>query len=297
MRSNDQEQLDVVVIGAGISGIDAGVHLNKFNSKLSYVILERRENLGGTWDLFKYPGIRSDSDMFTFGFQFKPWGSSKPIAPGADILEYVNETAREFGVLENIRFNTNVSSADWTSSDNRWHITTDDGKRISCRFLFSCSGYFDYDTPYRPEFPGEESFPGPIVHPQFWGAEEDKLYPGKRVAIIGSGATAVTMLPNLAIGGAQHVTMVQRTPTYIVAAPEKETVAQLVQPWLPGFISHPLLRWYKALSQQLLFQFMQRYPKMGKDFLINEARKQLVNTGTMTEEELVKHFTPPYNPW
>ena len=286
---------DAIVIGAGISGIDAGVHFKQHNPGLTFAILERRQGLGGTWDLFKYPGIRSDSDMFTFGFSFKPWPSPKPIAPGADILAYVKETADEFGVTDHILFGTHVTRADWTTSSGRWHLATEDGRRFTCGFLFSCGGYYDYDTPHQPEFPGRERFAGHVVHPQHWGPADDAAYPGKRVAIIGSGATAITLLPNMVAGGAAHVTMVQRTPTYIFGQPERDLVAAGVQAVLPASVAHPILRWRAALWQQIIFNVMQRFPKQGKKALLAQARKEIGDA--MTPEEFKKAFTPPYNPW
>ena len=214
-----EEHFDCLIIGAGISGLDAAYHVQTYCHWATYAILERRSNLGGTWDFFNYPGIRSDSDMYTFGFSWKIWKSAKPIAPAEDILEYLKEAAEEQNIMKNIKFNTDITTAAWKSENNRWHLTTTSGKKYSCNVLFGCSGYYSYETPFEPTFPGQEKFPGPIVHPQKWTKEHDKKIVGAKVAIIGSGATAVTILPNIT-DTASHVTLVQRTPTYIAGKPE-----------------------------------------------------------------------------
>jgi monooxygenase len=208
------EHLDVLIVGAGISGISAGWHLQDRCPSKSYAILERRDDLGGTWDLFRYPGIRSDSDMFTLGFRFKPWESAKSIADGASIKAYIREAAAENGIDRHIRYRHRVLAAEWSDADKHWIVTVDnDGRQeeITCSFLFACSGYYNYDEGYSPEFEGAEDFQGTIVHPQHW--PEDLDYAGKRVVVIGSGATAVTLIPALVDSGAGHVTMLQRSPT------------------------------------------------------------------------------------
>ena len=192
---DEEKHTDCIIIGAGISGLDAAYHLQEHCKWAEYVILERRTNLGGTWDFFKYPGIRSDSDMYTFGFSWKIWKSAKPIAPAKEIMIYLKEAAEEQGIINRIKFNTNVDWASFSSSDNRWHLVTSEGLKYSCNMLFSCTGHFSYEEPHEPKFLGQENFLGPIVHPQKWKPEHDKMVAGKRVAMIGSGATAVTILP------------------------------------------------------------------------------------------------------
>ena len=227
------------------------------NSWASYQILERRSNLGGTWDFFKYPGIRSDSDMFTFGFSWKIWRSAEPIATGEAILDYLREAAEEQGLMEKIRFNTDIDSASWSSVDNKWHLVTKSGAKFSCDVLFGCTGYYSYENPYEPKFPGQERFPGPIVHPQKWTEEHDKTIVGKKVAMIGSGATAVTILPNIA-DSASHVTMVQRTPTYIAAKPKIDPIANFLTTWLPIGLATWLNRWIQVLLGALFYQYCTR---------------------------------------
>lgn len=288
------EHVDCIIIGAGISGIDAAYHLKSRCPSHSYLILERRGNIGGTWDLFRYPGIRSDSDMFTFGFSFKPWPSAKGIAPGEDIMKYLQDTVEEFDILPHIRFNTHVVEAVWTTSAACWTLQTQDGKTYTCSFLVSCGGYYMYDEPYQPKFAGQDRFQGRIVHPQLWGREDDQSYQGKHVAIIGSGATAITLLPNLA-KGAKHVTMVQRTPTYMVAAPPQDPVANTLSKILPASTTHSMVKWKNVLLGKAAFSWMRAYPGAAKKFLIDGVWKEV--QGCMSRKEFEKHFTPPYNPW
>eukprot|EP00090_Calanus_glacialis_P002362 TRINITY_DN11755_c0_g1_i1.p1 TRINITY_DN11755_c0_g1~~TRINITY_DN11755_c0_g1_i1.p1 ORF type:complete len:497 (-),score=148.91 TRINITY_DN11755_c0_g1_i1:98-1588(-) len=290
----DENHYDCLIIGAGISGLDAAYHLQEHCQWASYAILERRANLGGTWDFFKYPGIRSDSDMYTFGFSWKLWKSAKPIAPAEDILAYLKEAAEEQGIMKNINFNTDISNAAWESADNMWHLTTASGKKYSCNVLFGCSGYYSYETPFEPTFPGQENFPGTIVHPQKWTAEHDELVVGAKVALIGSGATAVTILPNIS-DSASHVTLIQRTPTYIAGKPETDPFAQFCNTWLPQSIAVKINRWKAVLLGALFYQFCVRYPERAKKLVKAGMYKEVQSV--MSEEEFDKHFSPPYNPW
>ena len=291
------EHFDVLIIGAGLSGIDAGWHLNKFAPKKSYVILENRERIGGTWDLFRYPGIRSDSDMLTMGYRFKPWTHQSTISPGHAIREYVTETAKEAGVDRHIRFRHNVTSAAWDSSAARWTIQArkrdDSGKEVpvtyTANFLFSCAGYYRYSAGYTPEFAGRDRFRGTVIHPQVW--PEGFNYDGKRVVIIGSGATAVTLLPNMAKTAA-HVTMLQRSPTYYVSRPEKDWLANTLRTFLPASWAYALPRWRNIVLQRFFFNKSRTDPKGVKQFLINGVKALLPK-----DFDVEKHFTPTYNPW
>ena len=298
-------RFDVVIIGAGISGLDAAIHLSRYNKELTFQVLERRAAVGGTWDLFKYPGIRSDSDMYTFGFGFKPWGAAKPIAPGGDIKNYLAEAADEYGVTGKIRFNTEVASADWVSADEAWHLTTADGSRLDCRFLFSCTGYYSHDTPHRPAFPNEAAFKGRIIHPQEWRPEVDNpACDGKRVAVIGSGATAITLVPSLVepppesgpgAPRASHVTMVQRSPTYIFAQGEIDYLAVALAKVLPPRAASFFVRWKQIAFFVGNYFINQNFPYCSKLFFRAMARRHIGDA--MTAEEVKKHFSPPYNPW
>lgn len=287
------EFVDVVIVGAGISGISAAWHLQDRCPDKSYVILERRDNLGGTWDLFKYPGIRSDSDMFTLGFRFRPWTSDKAIADGADILSYLKETVAESGIDKHIRYGQNVTSADWSDADNRWTVRVDrDGEQveISARYLMACSGYYNYDEPFSPEFPGTEDFTGTIIHPQRW--PEDLDYQGKRVIVIGSGATAITLIPALVNSGSGHVTMLQRSPSYIATLPGVDAVAMQARKFLPAQPAYVVSRW-KAISQNMIqYQVARRFPDMFKKALRTMAERRLP-----AGYDIDKHFTPSYQPW
>ncbi len=237
------EHLDVVIVGAGLSGIGAAYRLQTECRGKTYAVLEARDALGGTWDLFRYPGIRSDSDMFTLGYPFKPWREAKSIADGPSILRYITETATEHGIDRHIRYRTRVIAADWDSGTARWTLTLEqrdaaggtETRTLTCGFLYACAGYYDYEQPYAPEFPGISSFAGAVVHPQFW--PEDLDYRGKRVVVIGSGATAVTLVPAMA-QQAQLVTMLQRTPTWISAVPGRDKVADKVRELLPPRLAH-----------------------------------------------------------
>jgi monooxygenase len=287
------EFVDVVIVGAGISGISAAWHLQDRCPGKSYVVLERRQNLGGTWDLFTYPGIRSDSDMFTLGFRFKPWTSEKAIADGSDILAYLKETVAESGIDKHIRYGQNVVAADWSDADNRWTIRVDrDGEEveISARYLMACSGYYNYDEPFAPEFAGSDDFGGTIIHPQHWPAELD--YAGKRIVVIGSGATAVTLIPALAEGGAGHVTMLQRSPTYIATLPQVDAFAMRAHQYLPAAPAYTLSRWKAILQNMTQYQLARRFPNLFK-----KALRTMVERRLPDGYDIETHFTPKYQPW
>lgn len=290
----EEKHLDCLIIGAGISGLDAAYHLQEYSNWASYAILERRANLGGTWDFFKYPGLRSDSDMYTFGFSWKVWKSAKPIAPAEDILAYLKDAAEEQGIMKNIKFNTDIESATWVSADNKWHLTTTKGEKYSCNVLFGCTGYYSYENPHEPKFPGQDSFSGKVVHPQKWTPELDDFIVGKKVAIIGSGATAVTILPNIA-NSTSHVTMVQRTPTYIAAKPEVDPWVKFFNDWFPQNVAVKINRWRVVVLGSLFYQYCVRYPNHAKKLIRSGMYKEVQSV--MDKEEFDKHFTPPYNPW
>jgi len=274
------KQVDVLIVGAGISGVDAACRLQKRCPGKSFAILEARSRIGGTWDLFRYPGVRSDSDMYTLGFPFRPWRSDQAIVEGGDIRQYIEETAREFGIFDKIRFNARVTAASWSSDDQRWQVETSDGL-FTCRFLYLASGYYDYAAGYRPEWPGEADFKGRVVHPQFW--PEDLDFAGKQIAVIGSGATAVTLVPAMAEKAAK-VTMVQRSPSYVVAAPARDSMAT----WLPS----ALVRWKHILLTIFLFGRARKRPQRVADWIRDKAREALP-AGYPVERD----FTPRYAPW
>ncbi|MGB3485559.1 MAG: NAD(P)/FAD-dependent oxidoreductase [Mycobacterium sp.] len=287
------EFVDVVIVGAGISGISAAWHLQQRSPGKKYMILEARADLGGTWDLFKYPGIRSDSDMFTLGFRFKPWTSARSIADGPSILAYLKEAAHENGIDKHMRFGHKVLAADWSDADNRWNLTVEtDGeqKTIACGFLLACSGYYNYDQGYTPDFPGAEDFTGTIVHPQHW--PEDLDYAGKKIVVIGSGATAVTLIPALAQSGAGHVTMLQRTPTYVGALPQIDPVAEKANKYLPPKIAHIINRWKAIIFSTTQYQLSQRFPNYMRKTLLTMAQRRLP-----AGYDVEKHFGPDYKPW
>ena len=287
------DHFDVLIVGAGLSGIGAAVHLQRDCPGRSFAILERRGAIGGTWDLFRYPGIRSDSDMFTLGYRFKPWTAAKAIADGPSILSYVRETAAENGVERHIRFDHKVAAAEWSSADARWTVTStrSDGSTatLTCAFLFMCSGYYSYDEGHRPDFAGEADFAGRIVHPQFWPADLD--YAGKRVVVIGSGATAVTLVPEMAKTAA-HVTMLQRSPTYVVSRPGSDKVADQLRKWLPAKLAYALIR-IKNIGWGMLFYSQSRKnPAKVRDMLVGGVAAELG-----PDYDVATHFTPRYNPW
>jgi monooxygenase len=288
------EHFDVVIVGAGISGIGAACHLSGRLPEVTVAIFEGRERIGGTWDLFRYPGIRSDSDMYTLGFSFAPWEQQEAIADGPAILEYLERTAEHHDVLRHVRFGHRVERASWSSADARWTVEvthTASGQRVTvtCGFLYMCSGYYDYERGHAPRFPGQECFGGRIVHPQFWTPDVD--YAQKRVVVIGSGATAVTLVPELAKQAA-HVTMLQRSPTYILSRPRKDQLAMLLRRVLPRQVAYDVTRWKNVVLALLLFQLSRRAPKRMKKLLVEQVRRQLP-----PGFDVEKHFTPTYDPW
>lgn len=287
------DHIDVVIVGAGISGISAAWHIQQRCPSKRYVIFERRDNLGGTWDLFTYPGIRSDSDMFTLGFRFKPWTSNKSIADGPAITNYLHEAVREYHIDRNIRYGHRVVRASWNSHENVWHITVqhdDVEHHITCSFLFVCSGYYNYDEGYSPEFTGMKDFTGTIVHPQSW--PDDLDYIDKKIIIIGSGATAVTLVPALVHSGAHHVTMVQRSPTYIGVLPEVDPFTVRMNSLLPAKVAYVVNRWRNILFQSTQYWISRRFPKFMRQQLITMVRRRLPEG-----YDVDRHFTPRYNVW
>jgi monooxygenase len=287
------EHLDVVIVGAGISGISGAWHLQDRCPAKSYAILESRADLGGTWDLFKYPGIRSDSDMYTLGFRFKPWTSQHAIADGPSIMAYLKETVAEFGIDKHIRYQHKVVAADWSDDENKWFLRIDRGgeeTEITCSFLFACSGYYSYDEGYSPEFLGSNDFQGTIVHPQHW--PEDLAYQGKKIVVIGSGATAVTLIPALANSGAGHVTMLQRSPTYILALPDIDPFAVKTMRMLPPKLAYVLNRWKSILLQSVQYRISRRFPNFMRKQLMKMAKRRLPEG-----YDVDKHFGPNYKPW
>jgi monooxygenase len=290
----DLENFDVLIVGAGISGLGAAAHLRMNCPGKSYAILEQRADLGGTWDLFRYPGIRSDSDMHTLGYRFKPWLHEKTIADGPAIWDYLHETAEEYGVRPNIRFRHRVISAEWDSGSARWTVTArheDSGheKRMTGNFLFMCAGYYDYDKGYRPQFPAEESFGGQIIHPQHWPENLD--YAGKKVVVIGSGATAVTIVPVMAQTAAS-VVMLQRTPTWMVSRPARDPFANTIRKFLPEKVAYAITRFKNINWQRIVYNRARKAPAKVGETLLAMARKELP-----ASIDIQKHLTPPYGPW
>jgi monooxygenase len=288
------EHLDVLIVGAGLSGICAGYHLQDKCPGKSYAILEARDAISGTWDLFRYPGIRSDSDMYTLGFRFRPWPDAKTIADGPAIRDYVRDTARVHGIDERIRFHHRVTAAQWSSDDARWTVTaeradTGETVELTCGFLFFCSGYYRYDEGYTPAFVGIDRFTGKVVHPQHW--PKDVNYAGKRVVVIGSGATAVTLVPAMAETAA-HVTMLQRSPSYVVSLPGTDPIAALLRRVLPHRLAYAIVRWKNVLLTMLHFQLSRRRPRLIKA-LIRKGVERALPEGY----DVDPHFRPHYNPW
>ncbi len=291
-QRNMAEHFDVVVVGAGISGIGQGYHLQTSCPDRSYVILEGRAAMGGTWDLFRYPGIRSDSDMHTLGFSFHPWTAAKAIADGPSIRAYVEETARTYGIDRHIRYGIKVSSASWSTPDARWTVETtgpDGPTAFTCNFLCMCAGYYNYDRAHAPDFVGTEDFAGRIVHPQFW--PEDLDYTGKNVVVIGSGATAVTLVPEMAKEAAR-VTMLQRSPTYVVSRPAEDAVANWLRAKLPRKLAYGVTRWKNVLFGMFFYRMTQKKPERTKERLLGMVREHLG-----PDYDIATHFTPRYNPW
>jgi len=288
---------DVLIVGAGISGIGMAVHLQMNCPDRSFGLAERRANLGGTWDLFRYPGIRSDSDMHTLGFVFEPWKHEKSIADGPSILEYLNRIVDERGIRDKIRFNAKVTGADWDSAAARWTVTMEDDRgavtTTTARWLYLGSGYYDYDEPFDAQFAGREDFKGQIIHPQFWPKDLD--YSGKKVVVIGSGATAVTIVPSMTEKGdgkgAAHVTMLQRTPTWYFIRPAKDGFANFLRKFLPEELAYKITRFKNVRLQDIAFQRARTKPEKVKEFLTKKLKESL---GDRYDAEA---FTPPYNPW
>lgn len=292
----DKEMMpyDVVIVGAGLSGIGSAYWLQQKCPDKRYIILEARQTMGGTWDLFRYPGIRSDSDMFTFGYAFKPWKDPKSIAEGESIREYLVETARENNIDKKVRFGHKVIGAVWSSEKAYWTLEVslaegEEKREIRTRFLYMCSGYYNYQEAYRPTFAGEEDYKGKIVIPQFWPEELD--YTGKKVIVVGSGATAVTLVPTMA-GTAAEVSMLQRSPSYILPLPDKDSLYLGLKKWLPNRMAYKLTRWKNLLLSMLIYQLSRQFPQRAKQLMMKMATQRLG-----PDYEVEKHFNPNYNPW
>ncbi len=289
-----QNNFDVIVIGAGISGISAGYHLQKHAPNKEFIILEGREAIGGTWDLFRYPGIRSDSDMYTLGFHFEPWTNPKAIADGPSIMDYLHKTAEKYDLKSKMRFGRKVTAIRWSSDKACWSLdvqTMETGKTeiYNCNFLYLCTGYYNYDQGYRPDFKNEQAFGGTIVHPQHW--PEDLDYTGKRVVVIGSGATAVTLIPSMA-DATEKITMLQRTPTYIVGMPAISKTSTILHKFFPDMWAYKLNRMMRVLLTRFMFWYCRKFPERAKKMLRKGVEENLG-----TDFDIDTHFTPPYNPW
>jgi monooxygenase len=286
------EHVDVLIIGAGLSGIGAAAHLTRARPRTSYVVLEAREVSGGTWDLFRYPGVRSDSDMYTMGYRFRPWRHEEALGSGERILEYLRETAREYDVERHIRYSHRVVRTSWDTDEARWTVEAEhDGKTVTVTagLVWSCRGYYDYERGHQPEFAGEADFAGAIVHPQHWPAELD--WAGKEVVVIGSGATAVTVVPEMARRAA-HVTMLQRSPSYVLSLPQRDPFAARVRRWLPAGLAHRVVRWKSILVQAVFYRVSRRRPELVKR-LVRKQNARLLPEGY----DVDTHFTPRYDPW
>jgi monooxygenase len=288
------EHVDVLIVGAGLSGIGAACHLQERCPGKTFAILEARDDMGGTWDLFRYPGVRSDSDMFTLGYCFRPWNDAKAIADGPSILRYIHDTAREHGVGDRIHFRHKVRRAEWSSAEARWTVEAervDTGETVtfSCGFLFTCTGYYRYDQGYTPEFAGIEHFGGQIIHPQHW--PEDLDYAGKRVVVVGSGATAVTLVPAMT-DKAAHVTMVQRSPTYVVTLPGNDGLAEALRDRVSPKLAYALVRWKNVLLMMGSYKLSRRAPKLMRNLIRKGAANRLPEGYAIDT-----HFNPRYNPW
>lgn len=287
------DYVDVAIIGAGLSGIGAAVHLGKHCPDKSYALFEGRERMGGTWDLFRYPGIRSDSDMYTLGYKFKPWTNPKAIADGPSILEYIRDTAREYGVEDRVRYQHQVQGADWSSLDGLWTLTlkrgdTDETVQVRSRFIICAAGYYNYEQGHEPYFEGREDFKGRVIHPQHW--PEDLDYSGKRVVVIGSGATAVTLVPAMT-DKAAHVTMLQRSPSYVAAVPEKDVISNRLRRVLPDTTVYHMARARNVLLAMGIYNASKKWPDRMRRFLLSGVEKRVGDKVDM------KHFSPDYNPW
>ncbi|HEU4879459.1 MAG TPA: NAD(P)/FAD-dependent oxidoreductase [Gemmatimonadaceae bacterium] len=287
------EHIDVLIVGAGLSGIGGAYWLQTKCPTKTYAIFEGREASGGTWDLFRYPGVRSDSDMYTLGYSFRPWRDAKAIADGPSILNYIRDTARDYGIEKQIRYNHRVRRASWSTKNSEWTVEAEVGPEksiitLTCSFIYLCTGYYDYEKGYTPEFPGVEKFSGTLVHPQKW--PEDLDYTGKSVVVIGSGATAVTLVPAMA-ERAKHVTMLQRSPTYVVNLPAQDKIANSLRRHLPIKTAYALTRWKNVFLQMFFYTLARAKPEYFKSMVLKGVRHQL------GREYDVKHFTPTYNPW
>ena len=294
LEETETTHFDVLVVGAGLSGVGAAHHLQTECPWATYAIFEARDTIGGTWDLFRYPGIRSDSDMHTLGYSFRPWGGERSIADGDSILQYIKDTATESGVDTHVRFNHRVIAADWSTLESRWHITakrtdTNEILHLTAGFIFACSGYYRYDHGYLPHFEGIGDYAGTLVHPQSWPESLD--FAGRRIVVIGSGATAVTLVPALAQSAA-HVTMLQRSPTYMASLPVKSPVVAMLRRLLPPRQAGTAAKWFHALVTQAFYQVSRRYPKVVRRMLLNGLARQLP-----PGYDIATHFTPQYDPW
>ena len=288
------EHVNVLIVGGGLSGIGAGVHIQTGTPDKTFAILEARDAIGGTWDLFRYPGIRSDSDMYTLGFKFKPWTHAKAIADGHDILQYIQDTAAEHHLHDKIRLGHRVKRTTWSPSLSRWTVEIERGPErervvMTCDFLFLCAGYYNYEAGFTPQFPGIDRFKGEVVHPQKWTSDID--HAGKRVVVIGSGATAVTLVPSMT-DKAKHVIMLQRSPTYIMALPGEDAIANGLRAALPAQLAYDITRWKNVLLGMLFFNLSRRYPHFMKKLLIKGVQRFVGD-----KVDVSKHFTPSYNPW
>lgn len=288
------EHVDVLIVGAGLSGIGAAYHLQRDCPNKRYAILEGRDAIGGTWDLFRYPGIRSDSDMYTLGYSFRPWQEAKAIADGPSILRYIRETAREHGIDRHIRYQHRVRRASWSSQDATWTVEAEQGPakqrvQLSCNVLLMCSGYYSYEAGYSPDFPDSDRFQGRIIHPQKWPEQLD--YSGQRVVVIGSGATAMTLVPAMAKTAA-HVTMLQRSPTYVMSLPDRDRIADTLRQFLPSKVAYGLTRWKNVSLAMSFYELSQRQPDLVKKLLRLHLRAQLG-----PDFDIDKHFSPHYQPW
>ena len=294
LEETETTHFDVLIVGAGLSGVGAGHYLQTECPWATYAIFEARDTIGGTWDLFRYPGIRSDSDMHTLGYSFRPWEGERSIADGDSILQYIKDTAAESGVDTHVRFNHRVIAADWSTTESRWHITakrtdTNEILHLTAGFIFACSGYYRYDHGYLPHFEGIGDYAGTFVHPQSWPESLD--FAGKRIVVIGSGATAVTLVPALAQSAA-HVTMLQRSPTYMASLPVKSPVVAMLRRLLPPRQAGTAAKWFHALVTQAFYQVSRRYPKLVRRMLLKGLARQLP-----PGYDIATHFTPQYDPW